>query len=270
MKIAVLNSNGVQTNRNGKIKYYYLVEDAYDFNNNSATDVTTIENLKLFNDLLRLDYVDYRDSLISYVGGVTFSNLSNDEKLILTKNFAVDKSDRDTVSTSDEQKDYAIDVQSLIDKANIKKSYDSYSDTIANNSGVPEFTNSTSSSVFGSYVAEVSSDGETTTNDREEWQTKVSLITTSIPTGKYKISWYAEQKGSTKYDFESRVVLDDSTDYLMETNIENKDGNNWYSISGFKYVNLSEGIHTVDFEFKPELYTLIRIRNVRLDIIRIS
>ena len=66
MKIAVLNSNGIQSTRQGKMQYYYVVDDNYDFSGNAATDVTSVENMSLFSSIFRVDYEDYRDYLLGF------------------------------------------------------------------------------------------------------------------------------------------------------------------------------------------------------------
>ena len=269
MKIAVLNSNGVQSTRKGKIQYYYAVDDGYNFGGNSATDVTNIEDLKLFHDLLRLNYNEYRDSLVSFVEGVTFSSLSNNEKKILAKNFAVDKSDRDSVLSTEEQEDFASDVQRLIDVANKQESFESYANTIAAESGVPAFTNSTTSTFFGSYVAETSSEGETTTSEKNTYQIKLNLVSADIPAGKYRISWNFEFSGPLNSDIEAVVNLNDSKD-LMEMNVEMKNVSNWSPVGGFKYENLDKGTHSIKIKFKAEKNNSIKIRRARLELMRIS
>ena len=48
MKFAVKNIDGVQNTTEGKSKYYYTVNDDYDFSGNTATDVTDISLFELF------------------------------------------------------------------------------------------------------------------------------------------------------------------------------------------------------------------------------
>lgn len=268
MKISVLNSDGVQTSKDGKIRYYYLVEDTYDFSGNSSTNVTDILNLKLLYSIFRFGYSEYRDSLITYAQTITFGDLTGKEQFELSKNFAVNKADRDSVISVDDQKDYAKDVQGLIDESNKQDSFESSSPSIVNEVGVPDFTDSTFSTLFGSYVAEVSSELETSTVSKD-FQTKLSLITTDIPSGKYKISWSFEQRGVVNFNLISTIQLDGSTT-LMENNIEFKDKDNWVSASGFKYENITSGVHTIDFKFKSESNNNIGIRKLRIDIWRIS
>ena len=44
MRIAVQNSDGIQDADKGKLRYYYVVVDEYDFSGNTATEVTSMEN----------------------------------------------------------------------------------------------------------------------------------------------------------------------------------------------------------------------------------
>jgi hypothetical protein len=103
MKIAVLNVNGVQTDHDGKLRFYFLVADTYNFGANSATDVTNVENLLMFNRYNRFDYKMFRSSLATYVAAVGFANLSVADKTIASSHFVVSKADRDTVHTLTEQ-----------------------------------------------------------------------------------------------------------------------------------------------------------------------
>lgn len=90
MRIAVLNSHGTQIDDEGKISYYYVVSDGYDFSGNNATDVTTIENLDLMNRIGRLSYCDYRDSERDYYKFTLTENwtaITNNEKIIISRLF---------------------------------------------------------------------------------------------------------------------------------------------------------------------------------------
>jgi len=105
MKIAVKNSDGVQNTEKGRLRYYYDVEDNYDFSGNSATDVTDVSNLGLFYSVGRYCYVKYIESLSVYADNTIFSGLTLNDKTILAKNFVVDKDKRDEVLTQQQQDD---------------------------------------------------------------------------------------------------------------------------------------------------------------------
>jgi hypothetical protein len=93
MKISVLNIHGVQTTVQGKTRYYYLVENDYDFTGNSATDVTSYVDLKFMHELLRYSCIQYRDSLRYQYEVVDVSNwdsLDDIDKRILALNNIVD------------------------------------------------------------------------------------------------------------------------------------------------------------------------------------
>jgi len=245
-----------------------VVADDYDFVANDATDITSIESLTATYLVGAINYVEYRDALILYAQTVTFSNLTIEQKEVLCVNFAVDKSDRDTVFTSGEQKKHAKGIQELINKANEQIVFESKSIDIADEIGVPETTNISSSSEFGSYIAEASSEGVSSTSSTS-YQTKLTLTTTDITSGKYKISWYFETNGSSKEDAEFKIVLNTST-ILSETNVEFKDETNWLTGGGFKYETLASGIHTIEIKFRSENKYTSNIRKARLDIIKIT
>lgn len=245
-----------------------VVDDDYDFEVNDSTDVTGVENLKLVHSLGRMNYMEYRDALIVYAQTVTFSNLTTEQKEELCLNFAVDKSDRDSVFSEGDQKKHAKTIQKLVDEANEQITFDSKSMDIADESGIPDMTNISSSSAYGSYVAETSSEGESSTKDKNTYQTKLSLVTTSVSDGKYRIGWSFEVQGSDKDDIENTVTLNNST-VLMETNVEPGDKGNWIPSSGFKYETILEGIQTIDLKFKTTK-DAVKIRRARLEIIKIT
>jgi len=114
MKIAVKSTNGIQTDIDNKLRYYYSVDDNYDFNLNEAIDVTDISNLNLWSKTFKIYYSDFRDSIIQFTSVYGFQNLSDEEKEIVAYNFAVSKVDRDSVYTNDEQIENAIDLQFLL------------------------------------------------------------------------------------------------------------------------------------------------------------
>ena len=151
MKIAVLDTHGVQNTKQGKLQYYYDVVDNYDFSGNSATNVTDIPNLRLLSDNLRLNYCDYRDSLISYATGVTFSSLTITDKRILVKNLAVNKVNRDSVYSSEEQIDFSSDIQRKIYLANEGIIFDTNTTEIVSNSDIPTFVENSTPTEYKLY-----------------------------------------------------------------------------------------------------------------------
>ncbi|MEK6829393.1 MAG: hypothetical protein AABY15_04645 [Nanoarchaeota archaeon] len=114
MKIAKLNITPTQITRNGIIDNYYVVSDNYDFILNSAEDVTSAVNLKIFFDINRINFKEYIDSLMSFVDSVGFSFLDFNDKNIAASMFVVSKSDRDSMFTEQEQRQNAIIYQNLL------------------------------------------------------------------------------------------------------------------------------------------------------------
>jgi len=114
MKIAVLNTNGVQTTRKGKIRHYYLVEDDYDFSGNSATDITNIDNIVLFFNLLRICYCTFRDMLTVQYNQLDYNSLSTEHKTLLAKHLLSSKVQTDAFFNDEEQKEFAVDIQKKI------------------------------------------------------------------------------------------------------------------------------------------------------------
>jgi len=123
MKIAVLNINGIQNTQEGQLVYYFRVEDDYDFTGNSATDVTSFDMVDLFIKTNRISYIEYRKWLINFNSISTFSNLTQYQKEILSKNFATNKTNRNSVFSESEQSDFAILMQESIYKANKERNF---------------------------------------------------------------------------------------------------------------------------------------------------
>jgi hypothetical protein len=141
MKIAVLNSNGVQTSRNGKIKYYYSVDDGYDFGGNSATDVTNIDNIELFKRLLRICYCTFREMLTVQYNDLDYNSMSSQHKTLLAKHLISSKVRTDVYFDDEEQKELAVDIQKkIIDCKKNRALTDNASDLINNLNGINDLS----------------------------------------------------------------------------------------------------------------------------------
>lgn len=89
MKLAVLNSDGIQVLENDIIKKYYIVKSDYDFISNNATDVTSITNLLIFYTEHLIDYKSFRNTSMGFATDVDeFNALSDYEKEIIVSNWA--------------------------------------------------------------------------------------------------------------------------------------------------------------------------------------
>ena len=122
MKIAVLNTNGTRAQTEEQLVYYYRVEDDYDFISNDAIDVTSYDNVELFYETNRIDYIEYQEWLVSFDSQNVFSGLSPSQQEVLAKNFATSKINRDSVFSEAELVDHAILMHELAFDANAKRS----------------------------------------------------------------------------------------------------------------------------------------------------
>jgi hypothetical protein len=98
---------------------------------------------------------------------------------------------------------------------------------------------------------------------------KVTLTTSSLPAGTYRIGWYYEwSHSSTASDFRARVFVDGTTT-LMEQSQEPQDARTDQRIpaGGHGYLALGSGVHTVALDFWAEGGTAT-IRRARLEIWR--
>jgi hypothetical protein len=170
MKLAVLNSNGIQTDLQGKKRYYYIVSDDYDFGGNSATDVTDIELMEYFFKLNRFDKIqDFIDTLKNYCDANGFGSLNSKEKEIMSRYFVATKSERDTIKTPAEQEEDAEEFSNYLSRYN-NKNYHKV-DKLINSDGVSTdlgIVNPTSLIIGG--TLEIDSIIEATlTGDVDDW-----------------------------------------------------------------------------------------------------
>jgi len=125
-------------------------------------------------------------------------------------------------------------------------------------------------SVSGTYYAYAKSDGSSSTNSIN-WVNKVSLTTSTVVSGTYKIGWYSEmQRNSQANDLKYRIYLDGTTE-LCNINHEHSDQSNWFPLSGFDILTVASGSHTVAVQFCGETTgNTSYIRRARVDITRIA
>lgn len=126
--------------------------------------------------------------------------------------------------------------------------------------------------VYGSYVAQASSDALSTTTSTT-YQQKLRLTTATLIAGTYRIGWmYDWQITSTNSSFNGRVQLNDTTtlmDHLEET--QDAATGQRHQVSGFAYVTLTAATHTIDIVYRTSnSAATARIQNARLEIWRVS
>jgi len=77
-RISVLNLDGIQSTLSNKLSKYYIVELGYNFSGNSATDVTSIENIQLFQRFSKFtSCVNYRETLEYFYTNDLLSSWNN-------------------------------------------------------------------------------------------------------------------------------------------------------------------------------------------------
>jgi hypothetical protein len=123
---------------------------------------------------------------------------------------------------------------------------------------------------YGSYYAYAKSDGVSSTNSIT-FVNKVSLITSTVASGTYKIEWYAElNRNSASNDVMFRTYLDETTE-LCNTNFRIADANSWLIVSGFDIVSFtSSATHRIDVQFAGQTTGKTSyIRRARVEITRL-
>lgn len=122
--------------------------------------------------------------------------------------------------------------------------------------------------VGGTEFASVDAQASTTSTSPV---TRVSLVTSSLAAGTYRIGWYYDwSQASTSADFRGQVDVDSGT-LIMQHSQEPQDGGTDQRIphGGFAYLALTSGVHTIDLQYWAESSTSF-IRNARLEIWRVA
>ena len=125
--------------------------------------------------------------------------------------------------------------------------------------------------VFGSeYQTNEDSTEDSTTSST--YVNKVTITTTSLPAGDYRIGWYYNwRRSNTNKDFETRVRIDNTTD-IGNHRQEAKDAGSdqIYVSSGHKRVTFTAGIHTIDIDYRSANGGTSFISNARLELWRVT
>jgi hypothetical protein len=123
--------------------------------------------------------------------------------------------------------------------------------------------------VFGSEFQETSSEGTSATTSGT-FQEKLSMTTTNLPLGKYRIGWTCETvNSSTSGRTEVRVQLN-NTITLGQPGIETEDDEDWVPFTGYKYETFS-GVQQIDIDYRvDDTAATASIRRARLELWRVS
>lgn len=135
--------------------------------------------------------------------------------------------------------------------------------------------------LYGSEHHEVSDD-TVTCDTSDNWVTKLTMTTSSLPTGKYRVGWsYQCNANTTSKNMEIRVRVNDTSD-LSNHVFRPSDANGsfdatgteqQYQHAGFDYLNGISGVQTIDIEFRRESGNpsfKCSMWNTRLELWRVS
>ena len=126
------------------------------------------------------------------------------------------------------------------------------------------------SSVFGSEFKNISNNGESETNNKNSYDTSLTLTTDDLPSGTYKISWYYNWYcDDTKTEINVKIDVDDTD--IIHTHVErNSKRQTTYPIeSGFIDIQLTTGVKNIKLKFKSSTSKDVLLSNKRLEIFRI-
>ena len=106
------------------------------------------------------------------------------------------------------------------------------------------------------------------TTNYKAWSTKLILYV-DVPSGKFRIGWsYQWALCHSSRWFESRIVVDG--DEIIYKQTRPKHYNDLNLDSGFRYIELEEGTHTILLQYKPSYKTTASIWNCELEFWKIG
>ena len=138
---------------------------------------------------------------------------------------------------------------------------------VVSDNGDGSVTVSSSSAVFGANLIEAESEGVSSTTSNV-YQEKLTLVTPSLPSGRYRIGWFSEASNSSTSAL-PLVRVRINSNVISEANDEQEDNRGWQVSSGFKYETLS-GINTLDIFYAELSGGTASIRRARLELWRVS
>jgi len=123
--------------------------------------------------------------------------------------------------------------------------------------------------VFGQGYDYASAETQTTTTSTSPVN-KLTMTTSSLDAGDYKINWYYEwRRDSNSSDFRAQVVID-STTTIMEQSEESQDNNSWHTEGGFYNHTFTAGSHTIELDYWGESTSTSYIRRARIELWRVG
>jgi hypothetical protein len=134
--------------------------------------------------------------------------------------------------------------------------------------GAAVWTSTTATNVFGTHYHYDEDDAESSTGSNE-FQDKLEIDTSSLPSGTYRIAYSCEVQGSNSSGSVCVQVKANST-IIADPRVEIEDNRDWAPYAGFKHMSLS-GINAVTLKYKRD-YTghTAKIRYARLELWRVS
>lgn len=151
------------------------------------------------------------------------------------------------------------DILTLVAGTNISITTNAATDTITINN----------TNIFGTEFQQAVSDAVSTSNSTT-YVNKLTMTTTSLPLGTYRVSWRAEtQSAATNNSVDARIQLNATTD-LGSRIQEAQDVRDWYNFSGFVYLSLS-GINTFNMDYRSNpAASNMSIRRARIELWRVT
>lgn len=97
---------------------------------------------------------------------------------------------------------------------------------------------------------------------------KIRMITSSLTTGTYKVSWYCEHRSNSTNSYSQVRIQINDTNTIGDINQEPKDSFNYLQYSGFYVLNHTGGVLQVDMDYsssKNNAATYIRRARLKIE-----
>jgi len=229
-----------------------LAPSGYTLSSDTSLDWDKYSNYLINSDILTVSQI--REEILSDYNTIGWGSGNADQKEIWCKWFVASESERNTIHSSDTQETNADVLSTLFLKDKNKIDKLAIMETVMTSTVDPfAFT----------YNQVESSLGETSTISKD-FETKLRLTTSNIPDGNYKVNWYYETTTSDKGEIETEILYNVEKELFNSKSKEDEE-----KFTGYIYIDVLEGVHTFDINFKAKKGT-VSIKMATIEITKIN
>jgi len=229
-----------------------LEPSGYTISNNVSVDWDKHSRHIINSDILTVTQI--REEILSDYNSIGWGSGNSEQKEIWCKWFVASESERNTIQSSNTQESNADMLSELFlkEKNKIDKSI------------IIESVMSSTADPFAFTYNQVESSLSETSTVSKDYGTKLNLTTTNIPDGNYKVSWYYETTTSDKGEIETEILYNNEKEIFNGKSKEDEE-----KFTGYLYVDILEGTHTFDINYKAKKGT-VSIKMVTIEITKIN